>query len=911
MPKDLIVRVLGDTTHFEKNLAASTATATKFEKTIKRVGVTSEESARAQIAASQRKDARLREEIALYRDIARAATKGSQEQRVAAGLAERSERQLARSLGVTAAEARKLSTSSVRFDKDLSRATRGALAGSGIFSKFGRSLAFASGGFLAFSGVSSFLRSSIDAAKEEAVAEKQLQTQFKANRETLAPYRREIEKFTDALSAKSGFENDQLVAGLTTILRTQPNVTKALRDEATAADLARAKHLSLSAASTILAKVEGGNTTLLRRQGIQVAKNATAEQALAVLRQRVAGQAAAGATQQEKFGAVLHRTEEIVGAGLLPTLNRYLASGSRWLEQMNQSGQLQKKVAGAADDVTGALRAGGKVIHDVDRVTGGFKNTLELLLALKVASWAGGIAGSLARLGGRFSAARGGVSALKGDLAVGNASLAAEAGVAAFALTTLGLHATGMDKRLKSAGGEVEKLADQFHFFGRSDPLAKFTKLQGTDKPGQIAGVDVGKVIRFAKTLQSEGKSNDAVLSALESRFATLSEADLKILLRIAGQTGAAFAAVGDSAEAAGIRAAHGINLAVAAAADAAKAPAVIDTSHPVRLTRSQQNQFFDAKTQRAIDAASRLAIDEQISALDRIESRLKARLAKTKDVTRQQNLEDQILSVEDQKKQVRGDIRQKFLDSLSNATGRAEYQVQVAQATVTVDDDIAALKKLEASIEAEIKAQGRTNDLVQQLFQTRQDLAAARATKIAQRQFVALGLTPGGDKKTPGVRALRRELGTVESAISGTFLDTSKTQSLLARVRKVLSGGMGKVGEDVRQKIQQILGGLNSQLDQSTKKNETKWQHLSTSAFLAGIPNLTAAQRRALESKFATLGPGGTTPGGSTAAFALAGGRGNDRTQGDVYLDGQKVGTITKKHQNARGKKRTVPRNA
>jgi hypothetical protein len=181
-----------------------------------------------------------------------------------------------------------------------------------------------------------------------------------------------------------------LKAGLTTILRTTPNVGKALRDLGTAADLARARHISLAAAATIMAKTEAGNTTLLRRQGFQIGKNATAEQALAIVRAKVAGQARAGTTEQERFGAVLHDTEEIIGTGILPTLNRYLASGSRWLEQMNESGKLQRDVAHAAHGFETAVHDVAGASRRPTSVTGSFKHTLELLLALKVASTAAG-----------------------------------------------------------------------------------------------------------------------------------------------------------------------------------------------------------------------------------------------------------------------------------------------------------------------------------------------------------------------------------------------------------------------------------------------------------------------------------------------------------------------------------------
>jgi hypothetical protein len=122
---------------------------------------------------------------------------------------------------------------------------------------------------------------------------------------------------------------------------------------------------------------------------------------------------------------------------------------------MNESGKLQKDVAAGAHDFESAIHDAGVVIHDVDRVTGSFKNTLELLLALKVAGFASRIVGSVGGLVGQFGRARLGAQALGGEFAVGNASLAAQAGVASFAISTLGLKATGLDKDLRRAGGGI------------------------------------------------------------------------------------------------------------------------------------------------------------------------------------------------------------------------------------------------------------------------------------------------------------------------------------------------------------------------------------------------------------------------------------------------------------------------
>jgi hypothetical protein len=146
--------------------------------------------------------------------------------------------------------------------------------------------------------------------------------------------------------------------------------------------------------------------------------------------QRFRGQAAASATEQMKFGAILHNSEVIIGAGLLPTVNQYLARGSEWLKQMNESGRLQKDVAKASHDVGEAVHVAGDafktaaaVIRTVDRVTGGLENTLKdvaavwLVLKARTAliGW-GVIAAGEATVGAQAAAAAAKVGLLEASL---------------------------------------------------------------------------------------------------------------------------------------------------------------------------------------------------------------------------------------------------------------------------------------------------------------------------------------------------------------------------------------------------------------------------------------------------------------------------------------------------------------
>lgn len=760
------------------------------------------------------------------------------------------------------------------FSRDFSKAERGVLAGSGVFKSLGRTLAFASGGFLAFGGASAFIRKTIDAAKDAQVTQAQLAAQLRANGQAFSDYRDEIDKTTLRLSALSGFDDDELKAALVTITRTVPNVTKALRDTATAADLARARHISLANAATLVAKVEAGNTTLLRRQGIQVSKNATVEEALAALRAKVAGQARAGATEQERFGAALQNSEEIVGGALLPTLNRYLSSGEKWLQQMNQSGALQRQVAGAAHQFESAVSDAAHAIKVADSITGSFKNTLELLLGLKLASVATGWASQIGLFASKERDAARTAELLRAQLAR----------LAAIGVITIGIEILINRKTIDNT---VSNFLDDhgLGFLGSGRKDASGLTLANIDQ-----AIDTAR--KF---------NNDITLKALEKYKAFLVEQDRKTVEQFANITGGA-------AQHAALEA----NAISKSAADTA-------AKHGVKLTVEQRNQFFDNAIARILLRGGLGDIQQQIAALEKANQLISQRIAKTKDVTRRLNLEDQLLQNQAQiaslqataattAAQAASDALQKRQDAFNEFIANLQLKVTEAQATEPLNDDIVALKALQAGIEAEIREFGRTADLSGQLFDVQQQLAAARASQISGRQFLALGLTQTGEQRIPGVTALKKELGNVTEEVQGTFLDTTKVQSLLSRIRKVLSGGLGAVGEDVRAKIQQILGDLNRQLDQNTAKNLTKWRHLSTQAFLAGIPDLTPQQRRILSDKLAVISPAGTVPSKATKAFALAGVAATV-TAGDVYMDGEKVGRITHSATIKRGKKRTIPR--
>lgn len=322
----------------------------------------------------------------------------------------------------TSQAARGFSRATGNVEKDFSRMTRGIISGSGVFHNLGRTLAFASGGFLAFGTAAEAARKSIDAAEETEKAFRGLGAQAKASGADVAEVFAKIGKLTGP-SLKLGFNKAEIEQGFTVLLRGSGSAKKAFAEMGAAEDVARAKGLSLTQAATLVNRALIGTGNSARSLGIHFPKAATAAEKLTIILNRFRGQARAQTTEQDRFNATLFNTEQIVGSVLLPILNKYLASLGAWLQKMNESGRLQRDVSRAVNDVTGAFQAVASVIRTVDRVTGSLENTLKDLaavwLTLKLRATAvnwGIIASGIQSTGAAATTATGEVAGLSGAL---------------------------------------------------------------------------------------------------------------------------------------------------------------------------------------------------------------------------------------------------------------------------------------------------------------------------------------------------------------------------------------------------------------------------------------------------------------------------------------------------------------
>jgi len=294
------------------------------------------------------------------------------------------------------------SSATKKFDKELSTAFRGVISGTGIMHSFGRTLAFASGGFIAFHTGTELIKSSIDAAREAVTAQKSLAVQMAAAGENFVKNREQIDKLAESYS-KFGFDNDEVVQSLTVLERGTGSINKAMRLQQLTADIARAKNLGLAASAQVVAKVFGGQETALRRAVPGLEKNAHGWDLIREAQQKMRGQAEANTTASEKFAATLHNTEEIIGSALLPVIDRYLSAGARWLQQLNDSGRLQRYAARFATGFANALDSVWRLLRPLIRgfqelagVLGGFGNTITVLIGAWAGFKAAGIASAIA-----------------------------------------------------------------------------------------------------------------------------------------------------------------------------------------------------------------------------------------------------------------------------------------------------------------------------------------------------------------------------------------------------------------------------------------------------------------------------------------------------------------------------------
>lgn len=683
------------------------------------------------------------------------------------------------------------------------------------------------------------------------------------------------------------------------------NLKKLFKEQGFASGEAAVKSLGFSGVLELIQKKTKGNVTataaltpeiraLLGVVGITGKNLVTYQSNLRAMEnaQKGAGATAGAFAEQsksagvkfQKLGAQLKVLQVEVGNALLPAVLKVTGAMSAWLSKTQNTRKtlgLFRQVLSGIGTILAALRT---AFRGLNFITGSTRRTVTLLIGAYVAFKALGMASAIGRIGQGFRVATAATAANTGAVAANTAanrlSLGTGTAAGASGFNKLGAASTAAAAKsaksfrlvrggmvgLRAAAGRLtsapylivftlvaigaKRVADQIEAIAKRRDKAE----TATFKKGE--GVETTLVPRLAKrirAMKAAGKSSKAILKTLR--------ADLGGSLKADDLIGEAFAFSANSnpKETARIKAAVGkkAKSGIKAAKDATKKVAAAEAKKkdagPQGISVDQRNQFFDAIISRRLDRVQDIAgAGGQLAALKKIANQIKARIVVTKDITRKLKLEDQLLDVTRQEKGLRA---------------QAAQDKQAAK-------EAAAAKK--------------------------QAAAQAKLAKTTARQFFTLGLDATGGERVPFKKTLQRQLGTVSAAVKGTFLDTPKTRSLLARIRKVLKEGI--VPTDVRAKVKEMLAGVNDELKNGAQ-GHTKFKKANTDAMLEGL-GLSGKQIQALRSRLSQVGADGTVnrrrglaPGGVAAADAHT----PVVVHTTVNLDGHKVAVNTTKHQAAR----------
>lgn len=224
-----------------------------------------------------------------------------------------------------------------------------------------------------------------------------------------------------------------------------------------------------------------------------------------------------------------------LGMQLLPTLTRFVKSASTWLSSTRNQKKIMDTLKTTIASVAAVLRTMRAIFRTLSTVLGGNRRAVIFLIgalvafrALKMASTVAGMARNFGLLGGNIRrttaatrGAKGGLTAMRGSL-IGKAGLVGAVGLASFALTRMFLKLTGLDKRLRKAGGTAFDLAAKLRLV--NDPGKQF---EGKTVPTQASARFIRE--RLAR-LQRRGLTERQSAAAFLKSHPNYARRDVEVL---------------------------------------------------------------------------------------------------------------------------------------------------------------------------------------------------------------------------------------------------------------------------------------------------------------------------------------------------------------------------------------------
>lgn len=239
------------------------------------------------------------------------------------------------------------------------------------------------------------LKKVVDKAKEAQIEETNLKQAFDSAGVSAKKFGKQIDNTIQSISKLSGFDDEEVSASFANLLRTTGSIDKATRDSAVAANIARARRISLAAATKVVEKAETGQLRGLKALGVQIDKNTTATEAIDQAQRKFAGSAerygktAAGA--QDQLNVALENIEERLGAKLLPLITKVSLKIVEFLDFSEKNWpKFAKAVSDAYDKVRPVILA---MINQIRGIGNAVIGVVKVVHGLVTGDWAEAWAG--------------------------------------------------------------------------------------------------------------------------------------------------------------------------------------------------------------------------------------------------------------------------------------------------------------------------------------------------------------------------------------------------------------------------------------------------------------------------------------------------------------------------------------
>lgn len=226
---------------------------------------------------------------------------------------------------------------------------------------------------------------SVKAAGESEAAMALVRKEVEASGFQWAKYGAQIEKAAQA-ATKKGFDDEEAAKSIADLARVTGDVTKAVELHGVAMDIARNKGVSLDAATQMLSKAQLGNVRVAKTLGVEVEKGAKAQDVLAAIQKKYAGQADAYAKTQagatDRMKVAWGNLQEQVGQKLMPVLTRLFTRLAEWLDWLGKNWpQIWARVKSAVQPVMDFLR------QYIPRVIAVWKNAFLVIVNFLRGDW--------------------------------------------------------------------------------------------------------------------------------------------------------------------------------------------------------------------------------------------------------------------------------------------------------------------------------------------------------------------------------------------------------------------------------------------------------------------------------------------------------------------------------------------